>query len=264
VESVDRALRLLQVLAAYGSGATLNDLASSTGLPKSSLHRTLGALQERGFATRRGDARYLLGPELLRIAFDFHDRLDVRVLLRPTLERLRTTLNETIHVGVLDGPDVVYVDKLEPTRPLALTSKIGGRNPAHATAVGKALLAWTYPTEQAIATWADRCGPLVRRTPRTVVEPRAIAREMARVRADGFAKDMEESEPGVRCVATAVFFGPSDPVAAISVSAPKERLPASLISEAAALLLREVTPAPMVDAVGGLTGGPVGEHARVH
>ena len=136
VESVDRALRLLQELAEHGSGVTLSELASTTGLPKSSLHRTLGALQERGFATQRDDARYLLGAELLRIAFEFHGRLDLRVLLRPTLERVRATLNETVHVGILDGPDVVYVDKLESTRPLSLTSKIGGRNPAHATAVG--------------------------------------------------------------------------------------------------------------------------------
>jgi IclR family acetate operon transcriptional repressor len=239
VESVDRALRLLQELAGHGSGVTLSELASTTGLPKSSLHRTLEALQERGFATQRDDGRYLLGAELLRIAFEFHDRLDLRVLLRPTLERLRTTLNETVHVGVLDGPDVVYIDKLEPTRPLSLTSKIGGRNPAHATAVGKALLAWTYPTQASVTEWIRRDGPLVRRTPRTIVDAGQLARELARVRADGFSKDMEESEPGVRCLATPVFFGGPVPVAAISLSAPKDRLPTRLMPDVAALLVRE-------------------------
>jgi DNA-binding transcriptional ArsR family regulator len=128
VESVDRAIRMLEVLGRHGSGASLDELATSLSLPKSSLHRTLAALRERGFATQREDGRYLLGPELLRIAFDFYGRLDVRVLLRPTLERLRSALNETIHLGVLDGADVVYVDKLEPTQPIALSSKVGGRD----------------------------------------------------------------------------------------------------------------------------------------
>ena len=239
VESVDRALRVLQELAEHGSGVVLGELASTTGLPKSSLHRTLGALQERGFATQRDDGRYLLGTELLRIAFEFHDRLDLRVLLRPTLERLRATLNETVHVGVLDGPDVVYVDKLESTGPLSLTSKIGGRNPAHATAVGKALLAWAYPTRASITEWVRRDGPLVRRTSRTIVAADHLARELARVRADGFSKDLEESEPGVRCLATPVFFGSTMPIAAISISAPKDRLPTGMMPEVAAVLVTE-------------------------
>ena len=244
VESVDRALRLLQELAEHGSGVTLSELASTTGLPKSSLHRTLGALQERGFATQRDDARYLLGAELLRIAFEFHGRLDLRVLLRPTLERVRATLNETVHVGVLDGPDVVYVDKLESTRPLSLTSTIGGRNPAHATAVGKALLAWAYPTQASITEWVRHEGPLVRRTSRTIVDASHLAKELSRVRADGFSKDLEESEPGVRCLATPVFFGGAVPIAAISVSAPKDRLPTGMMPEVAALLVQEAADLP--------------------
>jgi IclR family acetate operon transcriptional repressor len=152
---------------------------------------------------------------------------------------VRATLNETVHVGILDGPDVVYVDKLESTRPLSLTSKIGGRNPAHATAVGKALLAWTYPTQASITEWVRRDGPLVRRTSRTIVDAGQLAKELGRVRADGFSKDLEESEPGVRCLATPIFFGGAAPIAAISVSAPKDRLPTGMMPEVAALLVRE-------------------------
>lgn len=185
------------------------------------------------------DGRYLLGSEVLRLAFDFYDRLDVRVLREPTLERLRHELNETVHLGVLDDAEVVYVDKLEPSRPIALTSKVGGRNPAHSTAIGKALLAWTYATPEAIEAWVATSGPLVRRTPRTIVEPRTLAREMARIRSDGFSKDMEESEIGVRCVAAPVLFGAAPPVAAISVSAPKERLPAARLRDVATVLRRE-------------------------
>jgi IclR family acetate operon transcriptional repressor len=231
---------MLEALSRHGSGASLDELASSLALPKSSLHRTLAALRGRGFATQREDGRYLLGPDLLRIAFDFYDRLDVRVWLRPTLERLRAELNETIHLGVLDGADVVYVDKLEPTHPIALSSKIGGRNPAHCTAVGKALLAWTYPTDEALRAWADEHAPLERRTAKTIESPGALAREMTRIRTEGFAKDLEESEPGVKCVAAPVFFGGSTPVAAISISAPKERLPAASMRGVIEALRREI------------------------
>src|SRR5438105_3209615 len=87
IESVDRALRLRQVLGARGSGATLEEIASAVGLPKSSVHRTLAALRERRFATQQSDGRYLIGPELLRVAFDFYERMDTRVALRPVLDR---------------------------------------------------------------------------------------------------------------------------------------------------------------------------------
>lgn len=238
VESVDRALRMLQELAGHGSGASLEDLATSSGLPKSSAHRTLSALRERGFATQQPDGRYLAGPELLRVAFEFYDRIDLRVALSPVLARLNREVNETIHLGVLDGADVVYLDKLEPSHPIALTSRVGGRNPAYCTGVGKALLAWTYPTDEAIRAWVAEHGPLEIRTPTTITSPDAFVREMAKVRADGWARDMEESEQGVRCLAAPLFLGGGAPRAAVSIAAPRERLSAARMRSLAPILLR--------------------------
>jgi len=226
VESVDRALRLLQELGGHGAGATLEELSSATGLPKSSVHRTLMALRGRGFATQQDDGRYLIGSELLRVAFDFHERVDLRVVLRPVLTRLRGALNETVHLGLLQGGDVVYLDKLESSHPITLTSTVGGRNPAHCTAVGKALLAWTYPKESQLRAWIARQGSLVARTEHSITSPDALVREAARIRADGYARDMEESEVGVRCLAAPIFLGSARPRAAVSVSAPRERLSA--------------------------------------
>ena len=251
MEGVDRALHVLDALSARGSGMTLSEVAAAAHVPKSSLHRTLSALRRRGFAAQRADGRYFLGPDLLRIAFDFHERMDVRVLVRPALDSLRSEVNETIHLGVLDGPDVVYADKLEPSGPIALTSKIGGRNPAHSTAVGKALLAWTYPTDEALADWIARSSPLAARTPRTIVERPALIQEIRQVRSSGFARDMEESEIGIRCLAVPVFFGGSSPVAAISISAPKERLPASRLRRVVQVLQRaSASVGPAVDKAG--------------
>jgi DNA-binding IclR family transcriptional regulator len=225
VESVDRALALIQILSRSGSGLSLDELTQTSGLPKSSLHRTLAALKRRGFATQqRETGRYFLGAEMLRTAFDFHERLDVRALLRPLLVRLRDECNETVHVGVLDGGDVVYLDKLESSHPIKMTSAIGGRNPAHCTGVGKVLLAWTYPSDASIRTFVKEFGPLRRRTRNTITATAALAKEMARIRERGYALDLEESELGVRCIAFPVFVGRPVPQAAVSISAPRERL----------------------------------------
>jgi IclR family acetate operon transcriptional repressor len=229
VQSVDRALRLLQELGGHGSGATLEELSAATGLPKSSVHRTLAALRGRGFAAQQDDGRYMIGSELLRVAFDFHERVDLRVVLRPLLTRLRDVLNETVHLGLLEGGDVVYLDKLESSHPITLTSTVGGRNPAHCTAVGKALLAWTYPDEQSLRAWIAREGPLVQRTAHSITSADLLVREAERIRSGGYARDMEESEVGVRCLAAPIFLGSARPRAAVSVSAPRERLPASRI-----------------------------------
>jgi len=237
IESVDRALRLLQELGRHGSGVMLEELADATSLPKSSVHRTLAALRSRGFAFQQADGRYVAGSELLRVAFDFYDRVDVRVMLQPLLLRLRDELNETVHLGVLEGADVVYLDKLESRHPLRLTSTIGGRNPAHCTAVGKALLAWTYPSEAELRAWIANSRPLARRTPSSITDPAALVKEMARIRADGFARDMEESEVGVRCIAAPVFVGTSRPRAAVSISAPRDRMSSSRIRAIAPLLV---------------------------
>jgi IclR family transcriptional regulator, KDG regulon repressor len=246
IESVDRALRLLQELGRHGSGATLDELAGAAGFPKSSVHRTLASLRERGFVSQHDDGKYLIGSELLRVAFDFYERIDVRSVLRPLLVRLSERFNETVHLGVLDGGDVVYLDKLESTHPIALTSRVGGRNPAHCTAVGKALLAWSYPTDEALRAWVARRGPLERRTQSSITTVDALIREAARIRADGFARDREESELGVRCVAVPLFLGGTLPRAAVSISAPKERLPASRMREIGPSLIRATREAALL------------------
>ena len=240
VESVDRALQALEALAEHGGGVALDELAKATGIPKSSLHRTLAAPRQRGFATQQQDGRYLLGVELLRLAFAFHERLDVRAIAHPLLERLRGEVNETVRLGVLDGRDVVYVDKLVSSHSIRLTSMVGGRNPAHCTAVGKVLLAFTYATEREIRGWVRRHKPLERRTPKTLTTATALVREMTRIRRDGYAQDLEESEPGVLCVAIPVFLGHSVPRAGVSVSAPRDRLPPIRILDVVPLL-SEVT-----------------------
>ncbi len=219
VASIDRALRILALIGGASRGLSLDELAAELDIPKSSLHRILAALKFRQFVAQpEPGGVYFLGTELLATAFRFHDMLDVRALIHPLLLRLTAELNETTHMGVLDGAEIVYQDKIEAGHTIKLSSVIGGRNPAHATGVGKALLAWTYPTDEAIKAWAAQWEPLPRPTKRTVKSAARLAEELATVREQGYALDIEENEVDVRCAAVPIFLGKAVPAAAVSVT----------------------------------------------
>jgi IclR family acetate operon transcriptional repressor len=219
VNSVDRALRILTEISGASRGLSLEDLSGRLGVPKSSLHRLLAALKYRRFVAQpEPGGPYLLGTEMLATSFRFCDTLDLRALIHPYLVQRAGQLNETVHMAVMDGAEVVYHDKIDSSHSIKLSSVIGGRNPAHATGVGKALLAWTYPTDEAIRAWAAQWGPLAARTPRTITSPEKLAGQLAAVRRQGYAVDSEENEAGVRCAAVPVFVGRAVPAAAVSAS----------------------------------------------
>jgi IclR family transcriptional regulator, acetate operon repressor len=232
VGSVDRALLILQEIGKHSRGVTLDELATRLGLPKSSLHRLLSALKHRGFAAQpEPSGPYFLGTEMLATAFRFYETMDLRTIVHPLLLRLSDEFSETVHMAVLDGAEVVYLDKVEAVRSITMTSVVGGRNAAHCTGVGKALLAWTYPTDEAIRAWAERYGPITARTRSTITNPAKLAAHLAQIRERGYALDLEENEPGVRCVAAPVFMGKTAPVAAVSVTALKDRMPPARMEE---------------------------------
>lgn len=239
LEGVDRALRVLTLLGQRGDGWTLDELASETTLPKSSLHRLLTALKTRGFAVQPApNGPYLLGPAALEVAFGFHEKLDVPILVAPLMQDLVDTYNETIHLAVLSGGDVVYIDKREGTHPFRMSSTIGGRNPAYRTGVGKALLAHTLVDRAAVDQYVTDYGPLVAQTPMTKRSSKALNAELELTRSRGFALDLEENEPGVHCAAIAVTLGTGRPVAAVSVTAPTMRITRDQLQDIGLDLLR--------------------------
>jgi IclR family transcriptional regulator, acetate operon repressor len=217
----DRVLAALKELAGHSTGASLDQLARALDAPKSSVHRALGVLRRAGFAEQDESGRYRVGTELMRVAFEYYENRDDEDLVRPVLVRLSERLTETAHFARLDGAEVVYLAKVEPVgQAITMTSRIGGRNPAHSTGVGKALLAHELPDEQAVRAFVRAHGPLVRRTPRTLVSARALSTDLAATRERGFALDREESELGINCIAFPLFLdSPRRPTGAISVSA---------------------------------------------
>jgi len=229
----DRVLAVFKALAGYPRGATLDELAARLGSPKSSVHRALATLRRAGLAEQDRDGRYRFGMEALRLAFAYYEGLDERVLLQPALDALAERFRETAHYAHLDRGEVVYVAKVMRADHdgIQLGSRVGGRNPAHCTGVGKLLLSYALPTEEAVQDYAEAY-PLISRTPSTLVSPVALHADLEGVRERGFSIDHEENEAGVGCVALPIFVGPGpQPSGAVSVTTIMRRTPLETLIE---------------------------------
>ncbi len=165
------------------------------------------------------------------------DGLDDRVaaLVEPLLEALAGRFGETAHYAELDGAEVVYLAKITPPGiGVQMTSIVGGRNPAHCTGVGKALLAYELSDRDAVDAYVAANGPLVRRTRSTLVDAGALDADFDLVRARGYALDRQESEEGINCIAFPLFLDhPAQPTGSVSVAALAHRTALAQLEEAA-------------------------------
>jgi len=219
--SVDKALLTLDALASAGAGGvSLAELAGRVGANKSTLHRTLAALRHRGYAEQTADGAYRLGPAVLALGTAYLAEENLPDLLRPALQALRDDVDELVHLGVLVGREVVYLDKVEPQRAVRVWSAVGRRRPAATTALGRALLAAGPLREPAGGeVGADALAPYVTGG----VGPDRLLAALVEARTTGVATETEENEPGIACAAVAVLRA-GHPVAAVSITAPVERM----------------------------------------
>jgi DNA-binding IclR family transcriptional regulator len=221
VKSADRTLEVLEALAASTSRVSLADLARALDIPKSSLHGILRTLAQRRWVdVDETGLRFGLGLRALLVGASFIESDDVIAQVGPVLDWLSTeSAGEAVHLGRLDGPDVIYLAKRESRHALRMYSAIGRRLPAHATALGKSLLAQRTDEEVAdIVRW-----PLARLTNSTITDRRKLFDELATIRETGYAVDNEENADGIRCFA--VTLTTSTPAQdAISFSVPIFRL----------------------------------------
>jgi IclR family acetate operon transcriptional repressor len=218
VQSVDRALDVLEALAEQGGQAGLSEIAARTGLPYGTIHRLLQTLLARGYVRQESDRRYALGGALLRIGGTAERMVAARA--EPYLARLVELSGETANLAVLEGDFVVYVAQVPSPRRLRMFAEVGRRVLPHSTAVGKVLLA-----ERADAAAVFRRTGLPRRTDRTITTVGGLLSELDEVRARGYALDLGEEENGVHCMAVSVQDG-GRTFAAMSVSGPAERIDA--------------------------------------
>ncbi len=232
---LDRAFSILDVCAQAEDGLTLTKIASACGLPKSSTHRIVGQLLAWGGLERRGDALRLGGHMFVLGSCAPHARR-LRETVLPFLQELCDQTRETVHLGVLDGHDVLYVDKLlgRRHRPLEIPTRVGSRTPLVRTGLGKAILA-TGPDGLLDEVLATGWGPVA---PSTTGNVEDLRLEMARIRSVGVAFDHGGSYPGVSCVASPLHGPAHSPPAAISVTAPTERFQADAFARITMLCAR--------------------------
>jgi DNA-binding IclR family transcriptional regulator len=236
VQSVVRALTLLDALGDTRGEVGVAELSKRVGFHVSTAHRLLATLVVHGYARQNPDTgRYALGAKALHLAESYLAQTDLCRLVRPGLERLGRETGETANLVVRDGREALYLDKVESPQNLRIFSRIGRRAPLHCTAVGKVLLA-AEPWE-AVRRLLGR-GPFERLTARTVTSATQFRVELAKVRGQGVALDLEECEEGARCIAVPVRNARGETVAALSVSGPALRMSAQRIRDLVPIVLR--------------------------
>lgn len=207
-----RSLRILEAISRAGRPLSLAVLADVTHLPKSTVFRMANQLVDLGMLERRQDT-FALGLRIFEWGAQAEKQRDLRRIAVPHLADLHSRLGQTVHLGVLDGSDVVYVEKIESRMALKCPTRVGGRRPAHATALGKAMLAFTPGALDALVR-----GGLDHHTRHTIVAPGNLHRQLVDVRRDFVSIEVEESFVGVACVASPILGADGIAVGAISVS----------------------------------------------
>lgn len=212
-DSVRRVDAVLEALAAANRPLGVSELSRRTDLPKSSAQRLVRALCAVGLLERRGSG-YCLGLKVFELGQRVPRQRDLREAARPYMADLREVTRLTVNLAVLEGHDIVYLDVVRGPDAPALPTFTGGRYPAHATGIGKAILAFSGPPViDAVLT-----EPLVRVSEGTITEPDALRADLARVVTAGVAYDRQESKAGVVCAASPVFGEDDEVLAGMSIS----------------------------------------------
>jgi IclR family transcriptional regulator, acetate operon repressor len=210
---LDRSAMLLLAFGSSGGAMTLTQLCQATGIPKTTAHRLVGELEKWGLLERSG-RRLRLGMRLFELGQLVPTQRDIGEIAAPYLADLFEATRQTVHLAVRDGLEVVYVQKLAHRGSPQVGSRVGGRMPMHCTGVGKAMLAFN----SAALTDAVIAQGLSRLTPRTMIAPGLLRRDLARTRVRGFAVEREESTVGIVCVAGPIIDVTGSAVAAISMT----------------------------------------------
>lgn len=213
--ALDRAAAILDAFDPAHPELTLSALVRRSGLPRSTVHRTADRMLRLGWLDKP-EERYRIGNRLFELSGLAPVRHELREAVLPFLQDLYNAMHTAVQLGVLDGPQVLIVEKITGHRPMPMLAQVGGTVPTHCSALGRALLAYS-PAEVVDAVLT---GDLYARTNRTLTNPASIRRELAAIPDRGWAVEREEGNIGVSCVAAPVFGPLGDVVAALSVTGP--------------------------------------------
>ncbi len=232
VQTIKRVSSILDILAQNTQGISIRELSSNIGLPKGTTHRLLSSLSYFGYVRQDPRTRnYFLGLKFVELGQILLGQLDLRKEAEPFLRDLAERTKETIHLVIFDRNEIVYIDKVETDQNpsgLKMASRIGLRNPAHSSAVGKMILA-SFSDEELRTFFKEKS--LVRRTENTITDPVQLREHLKSVWKQGYAVDDEENEKGIRCVAAPIYNEIGKTVAAISITGPAFRVTKKMIQE---------------------------------
>ncbi|AJA66966.1 IclR family transcriptional regulator [Bradyrhizobium japonicum] len=222
VQSVDRALSILETLAEDDEGYRLSDLAVRTGLSASTVHRLLATLENRRFVQfDRAESKWHVGVRSFTVGASFARRRNFSTQAIPYLRKLRDLTRETANLAVVDDEFIIVLTRMESREIMRSLTQVGGRVAMVTSGVGKAVLA-TYSDEDVGAVIRHHGMP--RLTEKSIVRPGDLFKELEKIRKQGFALDDEEACMGLRCIAAVVYNDCAEPLAAISVSGMTSRL----------------------------------------
>lgn len=237
IQSVDRVFQIMELLSEYPKGLALMDICAQTGLPKATVSRMLCALSDNGYAVQDTENRkYRLTRRLFEIGSRVADSANILTAARPFLDQLARQTGEAVHLVSRVKDEVVYLYKEEGASiGVRMGSYVGLHNPMYCTGVGKSILAF-LPDEEITAIWNR--SEITQFTENTITTIEKLYEEINKIRSLGYALDMEEHEPGVRCIAAPILDLKRNPIAAISLSAPSIRMSADRIDALVPLVLQ--------------------------
>jgi len=215
IQGLERGFAIIQVFGADARELTITDVAERTSLPRAVARRYLFTLRDLGYVVQRAQL-FALTPRILDLGFTYLSTIDVADVAQPFMEEIASTLHESCSAAVLDGQDIVYVARVQAKRIMSINLVVGSRLPAHATSMGKVLLAHLSPEELDAFLAAASLRAL---TPRTVTRAAALRKVLDGVRQRGWAFSDQESEMGVRTVAAPLYNHSNQITAALNISA---------------------------------------------
>ena len=219
--TLGKAMAVLEAVALAEGPMRFTDVLAVSGQPRGTLHRQLSHLVQEGLLELNADHAYVPGLRLLKLASASWARNEFRMVAAPFLEALHRETGETVHLGVLRGREIIYLDKVESRQAVRMNSQIGNASPVYCTGVGKAALsALSGPALDAILAGIE----YRRFTPATITDRAGLLAELEAIRRSGVAFDREEHEPGIRCVAAPVFDAERALAAGVSVTGPAYRV----------------------------------------
>jgi DNA-binding IclR family transcriptional regulator len=222
IQVIERMIMLLDVLADHSDPVSLKDLSSATGLHPSTAHRILNDMVAKRFVDRTEPGSYRLGMRLLELGNIVKSRLNVREAALPWMQALHRKTQQTVNLSVRQSDEIVYIDRAFSERSgMQVVRAIGGRAPLHLTSTGKLFL--SVDDAKAVRAYATRTG-LAGHNKNSITDLAKLERELSLVRARGYARDNEELELGVRCMAAGIRDDSGRLVAGLSISAPVDRL----------------------------------------